>query len=383
MNLPELRRLVMHKMQALTELGNAMLQDLLDLYAERIERAGLFRECGAACSDEFDTLIELPERYNDLIVAPTHCQSLLSNRQVWFGTDLYPPPSFPPRRWRNHFVNDDIKNISRLYFLDIAFENKYEETCWNKDFIRKIIEDIKKTNDARPITNCCGYDADGSIVQGTYEFFNGILAWGEYENQIKGKHWLVIGTEIPWLEILLIAAGARNVTTVEYRSEKWMDDIHPQLNFVNPTEFSNYPNQFDGVIQFSSIEHSGLGRYGDAINPFADRQIVQAAWCMLKPGGWMLTCTGDAVSNPDVKESKVIFNVGKVYGTTGFAKLFKNFRLQFEHYVYQQPRKIDIEVTQIPNFPHLNKTERTKPKIFYLAYQREDNIPGNGYSDVL
>ena len=28
--------------------------------------------------------------------------------------------------------------------------------------------------------------------------------------------------------------------------------------------------KFDAVVSFSSLEHSGLGRYGDAINPWAD-----------------------------------------------------------------------------------------------------------------
>ena len=41
----------------------------------------------------------------------------------------------------------------------------------------------------------------------------------------------------------------------------------------------------DFIFSFSSLEHDGLGRYGDPINPFADLESVGRAWCMLKYGG--------------------------------------------------------------------------------------------------
>jgi len=33
---------------------------------------------------------------------------------------------------------------------------------------------------------------------------------------------------------------------------------------------NNELGHFDGVITYSSLEHSGLGRYGDALNPWGD-----------------------------------------------------------------------------------------------------------------
>ena len=46
--------------------------------------------------------------------------------------------------------------------------------------------------------------------------------------------------------------------------------------------------QFDGVVTFSSLEHSGLGRYGDQLNPWGDLIAMSKAWCLTKPGGRML-----------------------------------------------------------------------------------------------
>ena len=46
--------------------------------------------------------------------------------------------------------------------------------------------------------------------------------------------------------------------------------------------------QFDGVVTYSSLEHSGLGRYGDQLNPWGDLIAMSKAWCLTKTGGRML-----------------------------------------------------------------------------------------------
>ena len=38
------------------------------------------------------------------------------------------------------------------------------------------------------------------------------------------------------------------------------------------------------MVTFSSIEHSGLGRYGDSLNPWGDLITMAQSWCLLKPG---------------------------------------------------------------------------------------------------
>ena len=43
-------------------------------------------------------------------------------------------------------------------------------------------------------------------------------------------------------------------------------------------------DMFDFAVSFSSIEHCGLGRYGDPLNPFGDFEAVAQVWCMCKPG---------------------------------------------------------------------------------------------------
>ena len=62
---------------------------------------------------------------------------------------------------------------------------------------------------------------------------------------------------------------------------------------MTPKEFSDkfldgtLPS-FDTMVTFSSLEHSGLGRYGDQLNPWGDLITMAKAWCALKPGGLAL-----------------------------------------------------------------------------------------------
>jgi hypothetical protein len=80
----------------------------------------------------------------------------------------------------------------------------------------------------------------------------------------------------------------------------------------------------DYVATFSSIEHSGLGRYGDELNPEGDVEALAQAWCMMKPGALLLL--GLPMSCQD--RGYIEFNAHRVYGwarlayiTDGFEKL--------------------------------------------------------------
>lgn len=39
---------------------------------------------------------------------------------------------------------------------------------------------------------------------------------------------------------------------------------------------------FDAIASFSSVEHSGLGRYSDAFNPWGDLQVR----CLVEASRW-------------------------------------------------------------------------------------------------
>jgi Caenorhabditis protein of unknown function, DUF268 len=106
---------------------------------------------------------------------------------------------------------------------------------------------------------------------------------------VPGKSILVIGSSAPWVEAILLVHGAEKVTTLEYGE---LISEHPQIVTMTPDVFRKKYQEgtlgmFDGVVTHSSLEHSGLGRYGDAVNPWGDILAIARAWCVTKSGGWM------------------------------------------------------------------------------------------------
>ena len=81
---------------------------------------------------------------------------------------------------------------------------------------------------------------------------------------VKDKHFLVIGSQRPWIEVILLSLNIGHITTLEYNE---YNTDHPRISVLSPLKFrhmvqSNEAPLFDGMVTFSSIEHSGLGRYG-------------------------------------------------------------------------------------------------------------------------
>ena len=137
-------------------------------------------------------------------------------------------------------------------------------------------------------------------------------------------HILVIGSQTPWIEAILLELGAAKITTVDYTP---IECHHPDIETITPEDLSKRflqnPNLlFDGVVTFSSVEHSGLGRYGDALNPWGDLITMAKAWCVTRPGGRLL------IAVPSGYDS-VYFNTHKLYGPIQFSHLFANWNVVY------------------------------------------------------
>lgn len=72
----------------------------------------------------------------------------------------------------------------------------------------------------------------------------------------------------------------------------------------------------DFIVSFSSIEHSGLGRYGDPIDPLGDIREMEKIKCLLKPGGKLF------LGFP-IGRDEVVFNLHRVYGRLRLPLLFE------------------------------------------------------------
>merc|ERR1712039_683597 len=111
----------------------------------------------------------------------------------------------------------------------------------------------------------------------------------------------------------LLAVGARHVTTIEYGT---IVSQHPNVSTMTPAQVtekflnsSGAEPKFDLAVTFSSIEHSGLGRYGDTLNPWGDLQAMAKAWCITKDNGPMFA--GVPTGDSDLLQFNAHRNYGK------------------------------------------------------------------------
>ena len=131
---------------------------------------------------------------------------------------------------------------------------------------------------------------------------------------------LVIGSENPWVEACMLSVGVKHITTLEYGE---IVSQHPQIATVTPTgmygHMADWMGHFDLVVSFSSVEHVGLGRYGDTMNPYGDRQAIARAWCATKPGGYLV------LGVPTGPADRIEYNAHRVYGPIMYPHLVTNW----------------------------------------------------------
>jgi len=72
---------------------------------------------------------------------------------------------------------------------------------------------------------------------------------------------------------------------------------------------------FDVVFSYSSLEHSGLGRYGDQLAPFGDAEAVAQIWCAVRPGGlFLLALPSFPTVDERRKKCQILWNAYRIYG---------------------------------------------------------------------
>jgi hypothetical protein len=137
---------------------------------------------------------------------------------------------------------------------------------------------------------------------------------------VAGRRALVVGSQTPVVETLLLAYNASSVTTVEYNAL-----TYDGVETLTPAELLELPaaaRRFDLVLSISSIDHDGLGRYGDPLAPDGDLMSSDAVRDegLLAPGGlYFLTVP----VGPDV----VVWNLHRRYGEVRLPLLLEGWEV--------------------------------------------------------
>ena len=162
-----------------------------------------------------------------------------------------------------------------------------------------------------------------------------LQAFEKYINSIKNKKVAVIGSQSPWIEAILVNCGAKEVTTVEYNVPICNHHI---IKAISYTDFCNSSEKYDAIVSYSSIEHSGLGRYGDSLNSRGDIETMEQIYSSLNEDG--LCFVGFPVG-----KDYIVWNAHRIYGTIRLKLMYLDKFKELEwigcdkNYIYRCPKK--------------------------------------------
>ena len=199
-----------------------------------------------------------------------------------------------------------------FYFNDVYKDAKSDDKSFYKNLEFKQYDGIDEIE-------------NGTKGFGTYGATQFAPLLTKYAGQIKERTMVVIGTIFPWIEKFAYHLNASKITTLDYTRAKWND---PRLEWEHVNDFldrviaEEQIEQFDNSASFSSIEHSGLGRYGDPLSANGDIDAVQETHCLLKPGGLFFIALPFSYAEKGVIE----FNAHRIYGESRLRLLFKGWK---------------------------------------------------------
>jgi SAM-dependent methyltransferase len=80
-------------------------------------------------------------------------------------------------------------------------------------------------------------------------------------------------------------------------------------------------NSIESLSCMHTVEHVGLGRYGDPIDPQGDLKAMNELKRVVRPGGSLLFVT-------PVGEARIVFNAHRIYSAQAVAGIFSGFSLE-------------------------------------------------------
>ncbi len=240
------------------------------------------------------------------LFGPLRMDHLPQELQNCFNQDfrLLRPRLIKDRRVHKSIITDSIDQVPDLCKMYMSYKNG----AYIKHWPIKMIEEMTRRALALEDFSCQEYPH--SVPQ-FYRAFEQL----DFKDSA-----LVLGSISPWIESILLAQGIKQVTTIEYDKTECE---HPDLKTISRL-FDDLPasESFDLVCSFSSIEHSGLGRYGDEIDPYGDLKAMKEINQWLAPGGI-------ALIGVPVSDQNLLNSFGNKFYSRKFLeeKLFKGFKI--------------------------------------------------------
>uniref|UniRef100_A0A1I7UTW8 Methyltransf_11 domain-containing protein n=1 Tax=Caenorhabditis tropicalis TaxID=1561998 RepID=A0A1I7UTW8_9PELO len=253
------------------------------------------------------------------------CDTVFSE---WLKVSREPQPETPPKSipgWRmNEFLMNGYAGLDSYYFNDKNAAGSDKPHNWDR--ISKLMKYSKMdlANLAYGIESASVYHAMAA-------------------HRLDEMSGVVIGSMQPWVEVMALRHGAKHILTVEYNQLTIEEQFKDRLSSILPVDLVNnwndYADSFDFAASFSSIEHSGLGRYGDPLDPIGDLREMLKIRCLLKKGGLLflgLPFGTDAIQ----------YNAHRIYGSIRLGMMMTGFEW-LATYSGESPEAFEFNSTRL------------------------------------
>lgn len=290
------------------------------LYLSRLKQ-----QCGQLCHINAGSFV--PSLHFQRRIVRVDCPKIFAE-DVFLsqGHGKLEAPRKVPESLENDFTIGGQVQISEAYHDQMYLNRDTEVPDWSKEMVNEMM----RLTRAGQLEGYYG-------VNVTQELRKAL----EFANGVRGGHVLVIGSSKPWVEAVALVAGAKSVVTLEYGEIR---TSHPDIATLTPVQFrerfiSGKLGLFDAIISYSSVEHSGLGRYGDALNPWGDVLEIARAHCVCKPFGSLII----GVPTSDSHDT-LVFNAHRVYGNIRWPYLATNWQLVYRQAATVSPDSWDQRI---------------------------------------
>lgn len=180
--------------------------------------------------------------------------------------------------------------------LPILHRDYFVENIWQKEYIEKLVENPSYPEDypnvLNDIKNCLN------------------------KLDILNKKILVVGSITPWIECYILSLGISEVFFTDINNIEIQDE---RIKYINLNDIKNY--KFDVIISFSSVEHFGLGRYGDPINENGDIEFMNSVVDILNENGYFI------LGVPVAQKYNLCFPWHRIYDEDRIKNLTKKYKV--------------------------------------------------------
>lgn len=221
--------------------------------------------------------------------------------------------------------------LRKVYYLFVCLRQYlslkplilFKQYCWYINQLHKLNKLGENKNFGEVVFYPCLFDNTSQTpLDPTYFFQDTWAAKKIFE--LKPNHHIDVGSSVKTLGIL---SQFIPVTLVDIRP------IELKLNNLSFKEGSilNLPfedNSVDSLSSLCVVEHIGLGRYGDELDPNGSEKAIKEIHRILKPGGILL------FSVPVDDKNKIYFNAHRAFTRDYILSLLNDFSLIEEKYHY-------------------------------------------------